>query len=81
MNLPPADWKSVTAVIELHAQKQSAFIKQVIREHNRSLMAEENSIASLQEKRSDVERAVSQYKQIQKRLEQVRILMQTSSQR
>ena len=44
-------------------------------------IAEGNGIRSLQEKRRDVERAVSQYRQIQKRLEQVRSLMQTSGHR
>lgn len=48
MDLPPADWKSVEAVIELHSQKQSAFIKHVIREYNRSLIAEGNGIRASQ---------------------------------
>jgi len=78
MYLQTGDWGSVATVIERHAQKQSVFVKQLIREQNQSLMSEEKTdIVPLLEKRRGIERAVAQYRQIQKRLEQVRSLMQT----
>jgi hypothetical protein len=76
MDLRLEDVNRVEAVLERHAERQTAAVKQAIREYN-ALYVDAGSISNL-EKRREVERAVSQYIQILKRLEQLRSQSQMS---
>ena len=76
MNLQPEDTITVIAVLELHARKQTEAVKQAIREYNKTLRVEPSCDRALHlERKREVERAVSQYMQIRKRLD----LLQTQT--